>query len=57
MQLRGKPKIAFHYDRDAEKARRVEELLKEERLRHPVATEAATEAASEPTAAEVREKA
>lgn len=35
MQLRAKPKIAFHYDRDAEKARRVEQLLKEERLKHP----------------------
>lgn len=57
MQLRGKPKIAFHYDRDAEKARRVEELLKQERLRHPAATEAAAEAASEPAAAEVQDKA
>lgn len=39
MQLRAKPKIAFHYDRDAEKARRVEQLLKEERLKHPPVAE------------------
>ncbi len=35
LQLRGKPKIAFHYDRDAERARRVDQLLLEDRLKHP----------------------
>lgn len=45
MQLRAKPKIAFHYDRDAEKARRVEQLLKAERLKHAAASEPSAAAA------------
>ncbi len=34
-QLRGRPTIAYHYDRDAVRARRVEQLLQEDKRLHP----------------------
>lgn len=46
MQLRKRPQVAFHFDRDAMRSQRVEELLREEAARRAPLTDGAPENAA-----------
>lgn len=52
LQLRKRPTVAFGFDRDASRAHRVVEILKEDAARRPAETAGEAGEASEPGAAE-----
>jgi ribosome-binding factor A len=52
MQLRSRPTIVYHYDRDTLRARRVEQLLQQDKLLHPTPTEDSPAEPAEPKAPE-----